>query len=449
MPATVISICNRALGALGVKRRITSLSETTTEAKECAERWEEVRDRLFGAYDWRWARRHKALTALEVDAPEDWALAYALPEDCVEPRSIWPGTRNPRADQRIPFESRLLRAIEAVEGEIPGQTLMIPQDATGGLSAAQHVLWAIGDLKGHQLTLKVEVEPVPVYEVTRSNPETNGYEVEVGGRCVGDHVVVFTALSSTTFKIAIDGITLMSQVSNGNDPLEVPAYGFGPLPGYPDYTVGFGWLLVWIDASDPDQTDAIVSLDGLRWTIAPPGATYVGETYTFNTQPRDHGLRLALAVDGIPKGYLRWEDTLTVHNLGNYSSVLAGVTLQMLENNVFQGMDINDLCNLWWSWGRSAVDPGTDVHAVLTDAADAQMLYTRRIEDPGLWPSWFQAAASWALAADLAMPLSVDPKLRQVALMEAQRLLLEAVSYDQRGMHEDELPDNEFLASRR
>jgi len=46
-----------------------------------------------------------------------------------------------------------------------------------------------------------------------------------------------------------------------------------------------------------------------------------------------------------------------------------------------------------------------------TDIVDAVAYYERRVTEPSLWPYAFANALAWKLAADIALPLSRDPKL--------------------------------------
>jgi hypothetical protein len=82
-----LTIANRALGRLGA-RAISSLSDTTAEAKACAAAYEHVRDEALRSHRWNFARKRATLTVLE-DAPEfEWSYQYDLPADCLRVMEI-------------------------------------------------------------------------------------------------------------------------------------------------------------------------------------------------------------------------------------------------------------------------------------------------------------------------------------------------------------------------
>lgn len=72
----LLTVANRALQKLGAQR-ITSLNETTKNAKACNLCMEPVRDRLLRAHRWRFAIKRAQLAA-EVPTPE-WGRGYSYP----------------------------------------------------------------------------------------------------------------------------------------------------------------------------------------------------------------------------------------------------------------------------------------------------------------------------------------------------------------------------------
>lgn len=109
--ATNVSICNVALLRVGVTETISSLTEASEASRACNVFFEPARDALLARFAWPFATRRAFLVQIdEVDEDTDlrkesWAFSYALPTDCLidGAREIWSGTRNPRADQAIPF----------------------------------------------------------------------------------------------------------------------------------------------------------------------------------------------------------------------------------------------------------------------------------------------------------------------------------------------------------
>jgi len=107
---TDIALCNRALSALGTRSKISSLSERSPEAIECALIYDTTRTSLLQAAHWDFARATAYLTLLKAlpGTPENpnpppsqswnpltmpappWAYSYAYPSDCVQLRCISP-----------------------------------------------------------------------------------------------------------------------------------------------------------------------------------------------------------------------------------------------------------------------------------------------------------------------------------------------------------------------
>ena len=96
MATSKIEICNLALAACGADS-IRSFDETNKRARMCSTFYEIQRVYLISRFDWPFARKFKRLQQLDIDS-DDLPLgnyAYALPNDCLTPRDIWPkGSRD-------------------------------------------------------------------------------------------------------------------------------------------------------------------------------------------------------------------------------------------------------------------------------------------------------------------------------------------------------------------
>lgn len=111
MASSEVQICNMALGHVGISIFIDSLSEQSQQATVCNLFYEPCRDMALADFDWNFARRRVALADLGTP-PTNWLYRYALPADCLAVRYlVVPGSREPRANQRIPYEI-------AEEGEV-------------------------------------------------------------------------------------------------------------------------------------------------------------------------------------------------------------------------------------------------------------------------------------------------------------------------------------------
>ena len=76
-------IANMALGHLGTRATIQSLSENSTEAREINRWYTQVRDGLLRQLDWNFARVTLTL-GLTGTAPTRWTYSYAYPSDCLK-----------------------------------------------------------------------------------------------------------------------------------------------------------------------------------------------------------------------------------------------------------------------------------------------------------------------------------------------------------------------------
>lgn len=107
MAASTAVLANKALRHLGVTSTITTLgTDTTAPGKACQSVLTACIQETLSAHDWQCARKQATLTLVETFADTDtreWLYSYRLPTDCLLPRRILYGVRNPREDQQIPF----------------------------------------------------------------------------------------------------------------------------------------------------------------------------------------------------------------------------------------------------------------------------------------------------------------------------------------------------------
>lgn len=85
---TKIDICNIALGRIGRKAAITSLTENSAEARACNRVWDMVRQSLLREFTWSFSRKI-ALLALSTDTVPGWSYLYAYPPDCLQALRIF------------------------------------------------------------------------------------------------------------------------------------------------------------------------------------------------------------------------------------------------------------------------------------------------------------------------------------------------------------------------
>lgn len=89
--ASVVDICNLALGHLGDDATVSSIDppEGSAQAEHCARFYPIARDTALEAFEWNFATTRKVLAQL--DSPwSSWAYCYALPADFIKAISVLP-----------------------------------------------------------------------------------------------------------------------------------------------------------------------------------------------------------------------------------------------------------------------------------------------------------------------------------------------------------------------
>lgn len=110
--ATVVGICNKALGMAGAGNLISSLAEQSAEAMACNSQYDDTRLEITQAVSWAFCRRQKRLALLGAEVGTDenpngdseiseygWRYTYAYPNDCLEPLLIIPSSEGVLSSQ--------------------------------------------------------------------------------------------------------------------------------------------------------------------------------------------------------------------------------------------------------------------------------------------------------------------------------------------------------------
>lgn len=84
---------------------------------------------------------------------------------------------------------------------------------------------------------------------------------------------------------------------------------------------------------------------------------------------------------------------------------------------------------------------------IYTDQPEAELLFTRNVEDLNLWDDTASEALSYLLAAKITMPLAVKPDVAQQALQGYYRVMSTASAHNANEGEEAEAP-SEFLGAR-
>lgn len=106
--SSIVAICNRALQAMGTRSTIASLTEASSEARNCSLLYDQTRQSMLSRFKWGFARATQVLAMLKCapGTPEfsgtaspvwsaaypspPWLYEYAMPSDCLSFRYVVP-----------------------------------------------------------------------------------------------------------------------------------------------------------------------------------------------------------------------------------------------------------------------------------------------------------------------------------------------------------------------
>ena len=98
--ASQVQICNIALGNIGGKASISSITENSKEAIACNRVYDTVLRAVLRAHNWSFAKAYFTLNDLG-DPPTHWSYRYSWPADCLKVREIVPAATT---DDPVLFE---------------------------------------------------------------------------------------------------------------------------------------------------------------------------------------------------------------------------------------------------------------------------------------------------------------------------------------------------------
>lgn len=93
-------------------------------------------------------------------------------------------------------------------------------------------------------------------------------------------------------------------------------------------------------------------------------------------------------------------------------------------------------------------DEAGEGELLVTDQSEAELVYTRTLEDREAWPVLFGVAVSWLLASQIGMPLNVKRELRLDAVEGYKAHLRLAAASAIKGEQADPAPDPEWITGR-
>lgn len=130
MPVKV-DIYNMAAARIGVfDSAIASVDESLKIVRLLNFFYDQAVDYVLADFPWKFAERRILLASLGTP-PVNWGYRYAYPTDCVSARYITvPGLRNPRSDQRIPFQVGSSGTVREIYCDQPGAELVYTSRVT-------------------------------------------------------------------------------------------------------------------------------------------------------------------------------------------------------------------------------------------------------------------------------------------------------------------------------
>lgn len=84
-----LAVCNEALAELP-SNPIQTVGEASLGARECNRSYAAVVKEILSKCDWEGERTRAALAPIANDRPNEWAYAYALPDDLINPLKLVP-----------------------------------------------------------------------------------------------------------------------------------------------------------------------------------------------------------------------------------------------------------------------------------------------------------------------------------------------------------------------
>jgi PKD repeat protein len=114
--ASIVSICNLALGHLGISKTILALTEASEQAKACNRFFPTVRDEVLRAFAWPFATQTELLALVATSPTIEWAYAYRYPIDALAMHRLLSGVgRQETRASRVPYR---------IQRDVDGQLLL-------------------------------------------------------------------------------------------------------------------------------------------------------------------------------------------------------------------------------------------------------------------------------------------------------------------------------------
>lgn len=220
-----VAICNRALAAIGTRSTISSLTEDSTEARNCNLIYEDTRDEVLSMAFWNFARKTELLNLIK-SAPgtptnagstanqwssayptPPWLYEYAYPSDALQIRQIVQQMQNYYVG--TPFTSNGSGFYPYIVG--PGAPFIVGTDVVGGDQVS--------------VVLTNQYQAIGIYTMRITNPNLFGAQfteslVQALAAKLAIALTGQVALANAKF-VSANSIIRQARASDGNEGLTV------------------------------------------------------------------------------------------------------------------------------------------------------------------------------------------------------------------------------------
>ena len=125
MAASVVAICNIALGMMGNSSSIESLDERSHQAQQMRRFYNPGRRAALEMHDWSFARKRQALAEHSVEPPDGvWGYRYQSPQDMLVARRLWV----PHWVDKEPYEIEVVEDMRTILTNLPEAVLIYTYD---------------------------------------------------------------------------------------------------------------------------------------------------------------------------------------------------------------------------------------------------------------------------------------------------------------------------------
>lgn len=90
----------------------------------------------------------------------------------------------------------------------------------------------------------------------------------------------------------------------------------------------------------------------------------------------------------------------------------------------------------------------THVQYLMSDQADAELVYTSKVTAVPRFPPLFVQALAWCIASDLALSMRAEPQVGLAMMQAYNRALAQAMAAELNKGQGDQVPDSEFITER-